>query len=500
MKKILVISALCSTLLLASSEVDELKMQLQKQSEMIKKLTQRLDAIQTQGASKEAYAENEKVPEFSKESIPAFENNVVNGPITNTSSFAQPQYVPNISLVVDTSFVARNKSQDDLNELGIPGIGEGFFGGDGHDGHSHSAPNAENGFNFNYAELVLSSNVDPFFSMDAVIHFNQNDVEIEEAYFTTTALEGIRLRGGKFFSEFGRMNKQHHHAWSFSDQPLIYQGFLGSHGINEVGVQLQYTAPIDTYLMVGAEVLQGENEASFGNESAVINVNAISPVEPTEIEGGTAPSMIVGYVKSSFDVGNTTILPGASYVYGNSISAHAHEEEGEVHEAAFSGHTSLYNLELTIKHYFDSYSFLAWQSEWMRREQDGTSYHVHDEGTGAGPETESEDQKIRQEGLYSQVVYGVNQNWRTGVRYDSIYKNDIGFVSEGGDTLPSTPYERYSAMVEYHFSEFSRLRLQYNFNEGLYTGDAEDGFAQEDIHSMILSFNFAIGAHGAHDF
>lgn len=485
MKKILVISAFCSSLLLASSEVDELKMQLQKQSDMIEALTQRLDEmqnstplIQTQDTT--TYAE-EDVPAFTEENIPVFEENTLGATVNSTSSFAQPQFVPNISLVIDTSLALRNKSQDDLNHLGMPGIMESPFASSD-DGHGHSAASGQNGFNLNYAELVFSSNVDPFFSLDATFHFSEDSVEIEEAYFTTTALEGIRIKGGKFLSDFGRLNKQHQHTWSFSDAPLIYTGFLGNDGLNEVGAQFQYTLPTDTYVMLGAEILQGKNETSFGNQSVELN--------GTEIEGSSPPSMLVAYVKNSFDLGDTTVLPGASYVYGNSLSSDEHDG----HALAFSGHTGIYNLELTVKHYFDSYSFLAWQNEWMRREQDGTAYEVH-----AGV-TENEDQKIRQEGYYSQLVYGVNQNWRTGIRYDSIYKNDVGFVNEDGDTLPSTPYSRYSAMAEYHFSEFSRLRLQYNFNEGLYSGDAHDGFTQEDVHELLLSFNFAIGAHNAHDF
>jgi hypothetical protein len=49
--------------------------------------------------------------------------------------------------------------------------------------------------------------------------------------------------------------------------PLVYESFLGMHGINEKGVQFQWTAPTSTYLMLGLEVLQGENEQMFGNEA-----------------------------------------------------------------------------------------------------------------------------------------------------------------------------------------------------------------------------------------
>ena len=143
-------------------------------------------------------------------------------------TFIQSQYVPDISLVLDASLVGRDRDQSELSTLGIPALNESYYTGDQHDGHDHGAINANNGFNFNYAELVLSSNVDPYFSLDAVFHFSEEGVEIEEAYFTTTALDGgFRIRGGKFLSELGRMNPQHHHVWDFSDAPLVYTSFLG---------------------------------------------------------------------------------------------------------------------------------------------------------------------------------------------------------------------------------------------------------------------------------
>ncbi len=391
-------------------------------------------------------------------------------------TFVQSQYMPDISLIADTAFVSRNKTQDELTGLSIPGITEAFFG-DADEEHSHGAYNADNGFNLNYAELVLSSNVDPFLSLDAVFHFGEEGVEIEEAYFTTTALEnGIRIRGGKLLSGFGRHNLQHHHIWDFSDAPLIYQGFLGG-ALNEKGVQLQYTPELSSYLMLGLEIMQGENETTFGNKTQGFENN-------DTIKGADAPSLFAIYLKTSFDIGNTTLMPGLSYVYGKSRSYHEHEGVEEI----FSGTSRLYNAEFTLKHYFDSYSFLSWQSEWMRKEQDGTHYE--------NAITDIQEQSKTQEGLYTQLVYAPDQNWRMGARYDTIYTNEALFVEE---PLPTTPYERYSAMLEYHFSEFSRLRLQYNYNSSLY-GETLSGYQQADVQSLILSFNLSIGAHAAHNF
>ncbi|MDF1880182.1 hypothetical protein JHD50_02500 [Sulfurimonas sp. MAG313] len=389
-------------------------------------------------------------------------------------TFSQSQFIPDISLIVDTSFASRNKNQDDLQGLSVPGITDYAFG----TGHGYS-PN--NGFNFNYSELILSANVDPSFSLEATFHFTQESVEIDEAYFTnTTLLQGLRLRGGQFLSDVGRLNNQHPHFWDFNEAPLIYQGFLGAENLSEIGLQAQYTLPLDEYVMLGAEILQGKSE-NFGYESLTLS-------NGDKIKGAAAPSMLVAYVKTSFDVGNTTVMPGASYIYGKHYTRNSYD----AHEIAFDGSSSVYNLELTIKHYFDSYSFISWQSEWMRLEKKGDEYHVED----ASLSSEVYKQKIIQEGIYSQLVYASNTNTRYGLRYESIYTNSYAFTEVD---LPSTPYNRYSAMVEYHFSEFSRLRLEYSQNDALYSQSANT-FEKQNIHSLIVSLNLSIGAHGAHDF
>ncbi len=394
-------------------------------------------------------------------------------------TFSQSQYMPDISMIMDFSYVNHSIKDAELQHLEIPGVVHGIMGTHEHGSGSESTYNAKNGFNLNYAEMVLSSNVDPFFSMDSVLHFSPEGVAIEEAYFTTTALgNGFRLRGGKLLSEFGRQNSQHHHFWDFGSMGLVNEAFLGNHGINEIGAQLQWVAPTETYLMVGAEIMQGTNEAMFGNEQ-------IGEEDTVIEEGKRAPSLFVGYVKSSFDIGSTTILPGLSYIYGSSRLDHRDDEENP---HAFAGDSSIYAVDLTVKHFFDSYSFLTWQSEWMMRNMEGTQYSV--DPADIGTVTSQADITRKQAGYYTQLVYAYDQNWRVGARYDSIYRNDVT-----AQNLPED-MDRYSAMVEYHPSEFSRIRLEYNRNNALF----DEAGDRQSLDTVMLQFNIAIGAHGAHDF
>ena len=391
---------------------------------------------------------------------------------SNKRTFGQSKFIPDISLIVDGSYVSRSIDDEELAHLELPGIAHG---GGGHDGHDHGTYNGKNGFNLNYAELVLSSSVDPYLNLDAVFHFSEEGVEIEEAYFTTTFDSGFRLRGGKLYSAFGRLNQQHHHFWDFGDAPLVNTAFLGDHGLNENGLQLVYVAPFEHYLMAGVEILQGENESTFGLEG---------------IEGvfddAQAPNLVVGYVKASYDIEDTTILSGISFAQGDSRIDHSTDEE-DPH--AFSGDSTLYGVDLTVKHAFDSYSMLTWQSEWIKREMQGDKFSFNDGNLLGSANLDKE-----QSGYYTQLVYALNQNWKAGIRYDNIYQNDV--IVNGNNKNLEENLDRISVMGEYHPSEFSRFRLQYNQNNAMYNEEGEN----EQFHTISLQYNISIGAHGAHAF
>jgi len=122
-----------------------------------------------------------------------------------------------------------NYYQDDIDGDGAALVGQAFqpsggghSHGDGHShddgGHSHSV--ATNGFNFREAELAFSATVDPYFDAATYISIDgDGNVELEDAYFETRSLpQGLRLKGGRFLSDFGYMNKQRPHQWDFVDR------------------------------------------------------------------------------------------------------------------------------------------------------------------------------------------------------------------------------------------------------------------------------------------
>ena len=415
MKKILILSAFCSSILLASSEVDDLKMQLLQQSEMIKKLTQRLDKL-----------EEEKSPYSESVASSGFDQSMMQGAQTANASFSQNAYLPDIALIINSSAVGRNVDNVDYSSYSTPGFIDA-------DPEKEIPFNPERGFNLNYAEVAMYSAVDPYFDAFAIFHMRAADFEIDEAYVSTRDLPyGLKVKVGKFKSAFGRYNEKHQHAWEFSEQPLVYSGFFGPEGLSDPGVQLQWVAPTDTYLMLGIEAMQGTNEQSF----AYAKTN----------------NLYNTYVKSSVDLtDDTSVLAGASYIHGKNLE----------------GNTDIYAADLTVQTQLDSYRSLAWQSEYMYRNRE------QDIKTG------------RQDGMYTQLVYDINQNYSMGARYDILMKNNLGDKN----------LDMYTAMIEYKPFEFSRLRLEYSLDKSKYYGGE-----QKDVQQLMLELNIAVGAHGAHSY
>jgi hypothetical protein len=55
-------------------------------------------------------------------------------------------------------------------------------------------------------------------------------------------------------------------------------------------------------------------------------------------------------------------------------------------------------------------------------------------------------------------------------------------------------------MVEYNPTEFSRIRLQYAQNGAFFKENDAGGYDRKRFDEVLLQFNMAIGAHGAHSF
>lgn len=405
------------------------------------------------------------------------------GEQSSGSAFSQAKFVPDISLILDASYVYRNTRDEEYEALETPE----FNPAPGEEtGHGHAEPHLRNGFNFNYAEITFYSIVDPYLELFAVCHLAEEQFGLEEAYFTTRSLPlGLQLKAGKFLSGFGRLNEQHAHYWDFADQTLVHNAFFGEEGLGEVGARLTWVAPLDFYLMIGGEVLQGSNARSFGSDK-ILHVDG-STIE----DGSNGPNLVVSYLKTSFDIGELTVLAGASGAVGRARISHGLDRTGKS-GSGFTGDTYVIGGDITLKYQLDSLRFISLQAEYLYRSMEGDMFR----NDALDTMTRTEAQK-RQSGMYAQLVAKLSRRWRCGARYDLLQMNraeEDGAVADLPENMP-----RYSGMLEYNPTEFSRFRVQYNFDASRYETTPR-GFEEKRNHEVIVQANLAIGAHGAHSF
>jgi len=471
MKKLALLLGIFS-LSFAQESLEELKRQLEEQRKIIQELEKKIEALEkAQKGQEEKKVERPLPADRSLQLRAKYEERLKAYQI---SPFRQTAFLPDIAFIVDSSLVGRNRGDKEYRSLEIPGL---FHS---HEEKEHADLNESRGFNLNYGELYLYAPVDPYFDLYATIPFSEEGVELEEAYAVTRGLPfGFQLKVGKFRSSFGRLNTQHPHAWDFVTQPLVNKVFLGEDGLVEKGIGLNWLAPTPFYLLFGAEVLQGENEQSFNYKGFTIE----DPNDPNnifEVKNRSVPNLYIGYVKTSFDIGNLSILTGISYAQGRHREAEDHE--------GFDAKTKLYGLDLTTRYQIDSVRYISLQGEYMYRDQKGKRY-----GFDSGGNLYMQDISKKQGGFYLQLVGRINKQWRVGIQYNLINKNTVKVDSVKEELPKNLP--AYYAMVEYGPTEFSRIRLQFGENRAFY----KDG-VRKPVREVILQFNFAIGAHGAHPF
>jgi hypothetical protein len=97
----------------------------------------------------------------------------------------------------------------------------------------------------------------------------------------------------------------------------------------------------------------------------------------------------------------------------------------------------------------------------------------------------------QQDGLYTQVVYGVRPRWTVAGRFDVAgLRNHVDALTGVTDAGAST---RYSTNMTFNPTEFSRLRVQYDYTR--VPGDSRSRF-----HQLYVQFQMSLGVHGAHVF
>jgi len=312
------------------------------------------------------------------------------------------------------------------------------------------------------SELVFSANVDDKLYGFFDVSFDQDDIGVEEAYFTTLSLPaGLGLKGGQFLSAIGYHNERHSHTWDFVDAPLVYEAMLDT-SYSDPGVQLTWVAPTDLFFQLGAEVFRGGAYPAAGAAHRGFGSGSVFAKLAGDLDESNSWKAGLSYLRAKSDGRESAALDGSS--------------------VSFDGSTDLFIADLVWKWApfgnFRERNF-TFQTEYM---------HRHDRGrlatdVGGGRYRGDED------GFYVQGVYQFMPRWRFGLRYGQLWGDaDLPTLPSGFLEGDGSSPKRVSAMVDFSNSEFSRFRLQYSFESG--------GLGDDSL--VYLQYILSIGSHGAH--
>ncbi|MCX7825476.1 MAG: hypothetical protein N2689_07945 [Verrucomicrobiae bacterium] len=357
--------------------------------------------------------------------------------------------------------------------------------GDGTLPRGHHDPQGS-GFTLQGLELAFQGAVDPYVRGDVFVSMNvdnhgETTVELEEAYLTTLQMPwNLQLKGGQFYTEFGRLGTSmpHPHTWDFVDQPVIWSRMFGPDGLRNPGARVSWLAPTPFYLELFGAVQNSKGESAYSFMNTEEDEFAGRTLTDRDYE--RAEDLLYSTrLQSSFDLTREhTISVGASAAFGpNPTGEHARTS---IHGADF------YWKWRPTQH-DHGWPFVKWTTEALWRDYDLAPQvrgHHHE---GAEPEIEIlPGESLRDWGFYNEVAWGFKRPWVAAFRVDyaSGYDNSDPLLNQRW---------RFSPNLTYYFSEFSKLRLQYNADMAKHLDD-------QIAHGLWVQFEFLLGSHGAHKF
>lgn len=315
----------------------------------------------------------------------------------------------------------------------------------------------------------------------AAVHGNRHhfEAELEEAWVETRTLPaGLQLRAGRFASQLGYLNEQHPHADDFVERPLLYRAFLGGHW-NDDGLRLNWTAPTDLYLRLGAEVFRGRRLVH-------------------DARAARRPGAFVLSGRLGGDLGSSqSWQAGLSLLHNRreaAVEAHEdHDERGEEdddhgHEEAHEeghDHAHAHGAAFSGKRMWIGEIAWKWAPQGNNRQQQLRVVYEHALVTGLNRHASSSD---RHQAGYLSVVWRFAPSWEAGARVDVLRVRE-----PHEDHFDSGRLREAALMLAYKPSHAQTLRLQ------LARQRSGAGF-DTATHAVQLQYVLSFGTHAAHSF
>lgn len=331
------------------------------------------------------------------------------------------------------------------------------------------------GFLIREISLEARAAIDPF--ADAVVKLSHAEVgvEIEEAYALfhsfpesclSAWLEGWHAKVGIFRMNFGAVNLVDGHDLPTVDRPVALQNFVTGEGLIRAGISLSrsFELPCNTFGEWTVELVNGEGR---GDE-----------LDPLPFTGRDNP-LVLTHFKTFREYENPCECDptrwwnpwvrcvGKSDLQLGATAAYTARFDTATDDDLFS---FVEGLDFTWKGYDarpDSYRSYLLQAELIASEIELEPDSVR---TGVG--------------AYVLGQVRLNRNWFVGLRGDG-----VRFPDASGHQFAVTPF------ATYFFSEFNRIRLQYQFLTQVAEDGVRDDIGTADGHTVWVQWVWAIGAH-----
>lgn len=433
-------------------EKDDIKQELKELRQMMEKMQKRIRDLEERNRTLEQQAQEK---EDERETVVAEETEVtIEEPAQGGQGF--------LSRVVQTL-------NPEISVIGL--ITPAWYS------RNHPFVFAENdpentGVNVQEIEVGFQSVVDPYFRFDSFFSYGVEGVELEEAFGTTLLSLPLnsQFRIGRARAKFGRINQIHRHGQNFVTLPLVAAEFLGEH-LNPTSIEANFLVPVPWYMELsasgGSPDVETPTFARDGNTNNLANL------------------LYIFHIANFFELSDSLGLSlGASFATGSNGTGPDER-------------SNLFGVDLFAKYRplrNNPYREVILQSEFMWRQAD------------------TPEEKLEDYGFYAELIYRFARRWNTGLRFgltdtntpleedealeiepagiSGIVRNEEDNEDEEMLGLLGRAY-RISPMLTFNPSEFSRIRLQYDYLNQSYTGNQ---------HAIFLQFQYAIGAHGAHPY
>lgn len=366
---------------------------------------------------------------------------------------------------------------------------------------------SQRGFTLQQMEMVFNGAVDPYFTGQANVVYKldssgESDLELEEIYADTLSLPmNLQVRVGQFYSDFGRINNQHPHQWNFVDAPIVITRLLGEDGLRNLGVRISWLMPLPFYSELffaiqnsggTASSFRGsghhhndegeDNDLLFGRPRSITDIRTFGDL------------LFVPRYAVSFDLTESqTLLAGVSAAFGPNSSG-------------TRGHTEIYGTDVMWKwkprYHHGGFPFVSVQSEFLIRRYTADEFNWDLNGNGLVDPGEYDfnndgvpdflpREKIDDYGFYTELNWGFKKGWVASVRGEYVTAERALYEQILGLDESRLTRKRLSTALSWYLSEFSKLRIQYNYDyRQIYGPD----------HSIWVQFEFLLGQHAAHKF